>query len=172
MKFPMLFEGDMTAAEVSQCALDIKSWFIRNKASKFLNESATSADIQRLEKSLDCTLPRELKILLQEVNGCMFLKEKRQFSSEEIQENFGNLEKEKKWKDGLIPFAGDDSSYLVIDTRKSDEIYEWDADDGFGDSISASLGDFLEKYRDDLLKGHYEFLGEAGVVEKMSRGKK
>lgn len=64
----------------------------------------------------------------------------------------------------MIPFARDlDDNMLVIDSTGA--VREWSEADG-GDVVSKSLPSFLEKFRNDLLSGHYEYVEEIGVVEK------
>ncbi len=92
--------------------------------------------------------------------------DKDQMSSERIMEVTSDLEGSRKWKRGLVPFCGDDNSMLVIDTR-TEEVLEWDSDDGLGDVVAPNLMRFLEDYRNSLLGGHFELLDEVGVVEKM-----
>jgi hypothetical protein len=86
------------------------------------------------------------------------------------------------WKSNkYLPLASDEDklNLLVINLDNSDKsgsgsegsIHEWDIDDGLGDEISPSLEMFLEKYRDNLMKGQYEWLdSDCGVTEKMSSG--
>jgi hypothetical protein len=162
----------MTNAEVQQCILDIKSWFNRTKCKKLLNEPASNSDLQRMEKALDARVPSSLKLLLLEVNGGMYFMDKKQLSCEEIQDIHSSNERKSTWKDGLIPFCGDASSCWVIDTRRDDEIKEWDVDEGLGDNISDNLVRYLEEYRNNLLGGHFEFLDDLGVVEKMGKARK
>jgi len=162
----------MNNAEISQCVLDIKSWFDRTKAKKNINGPATTVDLQRLEKSIDIPLPPALKIMLQEVNGGMYFLDKKQLSSEEIRELVSECDGLKTWTNGLVPFAGDSSSMLVVDTTGRGEVYEWDSDDGLGDRLASNMSRFLETYRNELLAGRYEYLDEVGAVEKMEKGRK
>ncbi len=98
--------------------------------------------------------------------------EKEQMSSETIMEVAMNLGGSKLWKHGLVPFCGDENALLAIDTEGRGEIVEWDADDGVGDIVAGNLSSFLEQYRNNLLSGQFEYLDDAGVIEKMTRGKK
>ncbi len=162
----------MNRAEISQSVLDIKAFFTRHGASKQLGNGASSPDIQRLEKTIDNQLPFALNVLLGEVNGGLFFMERKQYNTEEIKDKVGDLEGTKKWKNGLIPFCGDDSTMLVIDTTVGDAVFEYDMDDGLGDQLANNFVRFLETYRNDLLSGHFEFLEDCGVIEKMGKGKK
>lgn len=164
--------GDMNNAEIQQSILDLKSWFSRTKCNKLMNGPATSVDLQRLEKSIDVRLPNALRALLSEVNGGMYFMEKKLLSTEEIQDIFSSNERKSNWKAGLIPFAGEESSLLVIDTRRDDAVREWDEDDGVGDTISDNMVRYLEEYRNNLLGGHFEYLDDVGVVEKMVKARK
>jgi hypothetical protein len=162
----------MTNAEVNQAVFDLKSWFTRTKCSKSMGEGASTADLQRLEKAIDARLPSSLKALLQEVNGGMYFMEKKQLSTMEIMDAVSDNEGKKSWKQGLIPFCGDEAGFLVIDTSRDDDVREFDADDGLGDSVADNFTRYLENYRNDLLGGHFEFLEDVGVVEKMGKGRK
>lgn len=159
--------GDMSSAEASQCVLDIKAWFSRTDCRKLMQNGAESADIQRLEKSIDTQLPRTHMQLLSEVNGGMYLMDKELLSASQIAEVFSEVDRSKLWQAGLIPLCGDAESMLVIDTRRNDEVLEWDADDGVGSSVAPNLVRYLEDYRNSLLSGHFEYLDGIGVVEKM-----
>jgi hypothetical protein len=79
-----------------------------------------------------------------------------------------------KWRNGIIPFCGDEGmGMLVIDTLDGAAVLEWDEDDGVGvDPIASSLASYLEGYRNQLLSGKCEFLGNAGVIEKVSKLRK
>jgi hypothetical protein len=157
----------MDNAEIVQCVLDIKSWFSRGKGQKRINSGATSVDLQRLQKALDLEIPRILRIVLGEINGGIYFMDKEQLSSERILEVASALDGSRKWRSGLVPVAGDDNSMLVIDS-KTDEVLEWDSDEGLGDVVAPNLMRYLEDYRNNLLGGHFEFLDEIGVVEKMT----
>jgi hypothetical protein len=69
---------------------DIKSWFERSKLFKI--ETASSADIQKLEKAIDIELPKILKIMLLETNGTLWFMEKEALSSSRIQLLVSKLE--------------------------------------------------------------------------------
>ena len=145
--------------------LDIKSWFERATPLKTF-ESASSVDIQRTEKSIDGSLPRALKAVLNEVNGGIWLMEKELLSAQKIAEMVSSIQSSSLWKESLVPFAGDESGLLVLNT--AGEVCEWDQDDGLSDSIAPSLSTYLENYRDQLLEGHCEFLRDVGVIEKVA----
>ena len=162
----------MSNAEIQQSVLDLKAWFSRTQCKKLINEPATSADLQRLEKAIDARLPAALKAVLSEMNGGIYFLDKKLLSTNEIQDTVSRYERKSTWKDGLIPFAGEDSSLLVIDTRRDDSVREWDEDDGLGDTISDNMVRYLENYRNDLLGGHFEYLDDVGVVEKMGKSRK
>jgi len=89
--------------------------------------------------------------------------------SQRIISVLGELESSRRWKASLIPFCGDESGYVVVDTT-SDEVCEWDMDDGLGDCLATSISSYLEKYRDQLLSGHLEYLDGVGVIEKVAAG--
>lgn len=167
-----IIAGEMGADEIVQCVLDIKSWFSRTSCKRDIKEGASSADIQRLEKTIDTALPRAMKLLLQEVNGGLYFLDKKQLGVRDIQDFVDSVERSKNWKSGLVPLCGDDSSALVVDTTDGDCVREWDADDGLGDELSGTIVRFLENYRNDLLGGVYEFVDDLGVVEKMGKARK
>ena len=74
----------------------------------------------------------------------------------------------------MIPFCGDEGmGMLVVDTLNGTSVHEWDEDDGVSnDSVAPSLASFLEGYRNQLLSGKCEFLGDAGVVERVAKQRK
>ena len=62
---------------------------------------------------------------------------------------------------------------LVVDTADGTAVYEWDEDDGVGeDPVANTLVSYLEGYRNQLLSGKLEYLGDAGVVERMTKQRK
>ena len=162
----------MSRPELIQCVLDIKSWFMRTKCSRRIKDGATSVDFQRLNKAMGSEIPEQLEVLLGEVNGGIYFMEKEQMSTEMVMDIITNLSGSKMWKQGLVPFCGDENALLAIDTEGDCEIVEWDSDDGVGDVVAANLSSFLEQYRNNLLSGQFEFLDDAGVIEKMARSKK
>lgn len=159
----------MSSSEEVQSILDLKSWFTRASKGKLDFETASTADIQRLEKAVGAPIPSSLKTLLQECNGGLYFMEKKQFSVVDISDAVARAESSRHWKDGYVPFCGDESSFLVIDTSGRDEICEFDLDDGLGEVLSPNLLRYLENYRNDLLECHFEYLEEVGVVEKFSK---
>lgn len=167
----LFVSGEMTSSEIAQSILDIKSWFLRSDR-KLEFESASTVDIQRLEKAIDTQLPSTLKILLQECNGGLYFMDKRQLAAIDIMDAVSNAEGSSKWKHGLIPFCGDESGYFVIDTSDGDSVYEWDSDDGLGDRVGSNITRYLENYRNELLENHFEYLQDVGVVEKVTKGHK
>jgi hypothetical protein len=112
----------MNRAEIAQSVLDIKAFFSRNGAGKNLGSGASSASLQRLEKTVDSKLPFALSVLLEEVDGGLYFMERKQYSASEMVEKFMDLDSGKKWKAGLIPFCGDDSTVLVVDTNDQDAV--------------------------------------------------
>jgi hypothetical protein len=134
-------------------------------------KKATSADFQRLSKSLDVEVPFVLKSLLQECNGCIWLMEKKLLSVESIIENTLSHASNKLWKPDYIPVALDGSGgdSLLVYNGKNGSIYEWDEDSGLSDAlIASSFSRFLEEYRNHLLNGHYEFVEDVGIIEHVS----
>jgi len=163
-------KGDATGAEVEQYILDICSWFKRSGC--VCDEKSSSADIQRLEKTIDCRIPPVLRALLGEMNGVGYLYDKEICSCDRIADIYARLEGTKKWRQCLLPIAGDDSCLLVLDTE-SGEVLEWDDEDGVGDVTQngSSLAQFLESYAAFLLGGGSEFVSGMGVIEKVGASK-
>lgn len=163
-------KGEATSAEVEQYILDISSWFKRSGCR--CDEKASSADIQKLEKTVDCRIPSAMRALLAEMNGGGYLYDKEICNCDKIAEIYSNMEGTKKWKQGLLPLAGDETSLLVLDTT-SGEVLEWDEDDGVGDVVQngSSLARFLESYAAFLLGGGSEFVSGMGVIEKVGASK-
>ena len=153
---------------------DIKSWFLK-RASSLTIEGATTADLQRLEKTIDIELPSSLKFMLLESNGGLWYMEKEFMSCSSIAQVIGKFEGRKSWRSGVVPLCGDEGmGMLVVDTTTAKvAVYEWDEDDGIAvDPLFPSLASFLEGYRNLLLAGQCEFLDECGVVEKVSKSRK
>lgn len=62
---------------------------------------------------------------------------------------------------------------LLVDTLNNTAVVEWDEDEGVSESsIAPSLAGYLENYRNQLLSGKCEFLGDAGVVERIAKQRK
>lgn len=159
----------MSRPELVQCVLDIKSWFMRTKCASRIGEAATPVQLQRLNKAVGTPLPESFLTMMGEVNGGLYFMEKEMLDSERIMDIMGDVESSKRWKSGLIPFAGDEGCLYAIDTKENDEIVEWDADDGVGDILAPNLSVFLEDYRNNLLSAQYEYVDGVGVLQKMTR---
>jgi hypothetical protein len=86
-----------------------------------------------------------------------------------VEDIITRLDRCSKWKDFLLPFASDDSSFLVIDLAHDEVVYEWNESDGLSDEpVSNSIINYIETYRNILLEGHHEFIEDLGVVESVS----
>ena len=164
--------GGPDADEVTQSVLDIKSWFSRTGDWRDAGKAATSADLQRLEKTIDLEIPKALSSLLTESDGGLWFMDKQSMGAEAVASTYSENERSSEWRRGFVPFAGDDSSLLIIDTEGGNGVYEWDTDSGLGDKVAPSLGQFLETYRDQLLSGQFEYLDGCGVIEKIGGGTK
>lgn len=165
--------GGPSASEITQAVSDIKAWFQRAPEEWDGAEGAPSADLQRLEKTLETQMPHELELLLSEANGGLWFMEKESFSIDTIRDKLMEYDGAKWWRSCLIPFAGDDSTLLIIDTKEGNGVFEWDVDESEpSEKMANSLGAFLEQYRDQLLGGGTEYLSGCGVVEKVGASRK
>jgi len=168
-KFNMVAEegnrrtGGMDKTEIRQCALDIATWFKRN--SDMSVQPMDMADIENLERDLGVELPLGLTLFMEQAGGGgIWFYEKEMLPAESLAKRSSELDS------GCVPFASDvDSNLYVVDTGNKDAVYEWD-DDGRGDKVASNFEDFLEKFRNDLLSGSFEFVEDCGVVEGMSGG--
>ena len=146
--------------------MDIKTWFGRAASKAAGSAGATEADFQRLQKALDVSIPSALKVLLAENGGTIYLTDKKLLSSDEIIDLATELDRNSNWKSGSIPLAGDASGAIVIDHKGN--VREWEEDDGLGDELSSSFTAYLENYRNELLRGKYEFIAGVGAVETVA----
>ena len=110
-----------------------------------------------------------LEALLEVINGGIWFMDKQLLSADRIIRTVAELEGEGGWRPNLIPFCGDESEYYVVNTR-SEEVFEYEPGAGIGDCVDISFCSFLEKYRDQLLSGRFEYLDGVGVVEKVGAG--
>ena len=116
-----------------------------------------------------------MQSILKIVNGGIFFFDKELLNTSQVAEIFSNMEDSKLWKANLLPFAGDESSMLVVDcSTKGGEVLEWDCDDGLGDVVDYgnTVASYIENYRNMILAGSCEFIKGCGVVEKMSKVRK
>ena len=118
--------GGPSAPELTQAVEDIKAWFERAPEEWSGTEGAPSADLQRLEKTMETQMPHELELLLNKANGGLWFMEKESFSIDTIRDKLMEYDGDKWWRPSLIPFAGDDSTLLVIDTKGDNGVFEWD----------------------------------------------
>jgi hypothetical protein len=164
-----VFVGEMSSAEVEQCVVDIKGWFIRMDRGKQKggDGGASTADLEKLQKTIDSEIPKVLECLLREDNSSIYIFDKKLLSCDAIADMSAVMERSSGWKAGMTPFCGDDASALVVDKRN--RVYEWDSDEGVGDEVHASMTDYIEDYRNALLAGNFEFISGVGAVEKRSR---
>jgi hypothetical protein len=93
--------------------------------------------------------------------------DKQLLSTEQIVRTVAELESAGGWRPSLIPFCGDESGYIVVHSG-NDEVFEYEAGDGLGDSVARSFSSYLETYRDELLSGRFEYCDGIGVIEKVS----
>lgn len=172
--------GGPSKSELRQVVLDIKSWFERQDPNFKCGSPMTDVDFQRMGKAVDAQFPAALDTLLSEVNGGLWLEDKKTMTSDEIIAAVQSNESSKRpgWKASHIPFACDDvpSIYLIVDTAtERGEVYEYDIDDGMEEDspvVAPALDAFLETYRDGLLNGMFEYIEDCGVTEKMGASRK
>jgi hypothetical protein len=162
-------KGKMSPDEFKQCAIDVQGWFKRHGAP--VDARASNVDFQRLSKGVDAPIPDTLEALLGEVNGGMWFMDKKALSCEEIIVAANACECSGEWKKGFVPFAGDDMGMLVIDT-KTEEVLEWDVDDGVGSVVAPCFEDYMETYRNTLMGGKCEFDSDIGVIEGVGAARK
>lgn len=165
-------QGSMSPAEIQQCVTDVAAWFERQGVAP---EPCSRPDLEALQKTLGTELPPALggEAGMLEVLGvsCWYY-ERRALSSDALSTEAERL----GVRDGsIIPFASDvDGNLYVVDTStKNDAVFEWDAEegaDGRGEQVASSFEDFLERLRNDLLSGSFEYVDECGVVEGMGGG--
>ncbi|RLN72071.1 hypothetical protein BBJ28_00011659 [Nothophytophthora sp. Chile5] len=73
----------------------------------------------------------------------------------------------KDWASTLIPFATNvDGGALVTDTGARNAVFEFSDDGKGGRSLAPTLLEYLEKYRNRLLSGHFDFVEDVGLVER------
>ena len=157
-------KGGPELAEVQQSITDIKAFFTRSGWEE--GRGCGSAELQRLEKTIDVELPPALSLLLQEVDGGLWFLDKESLSSARIAEVVSDCEKSKAWQRAYVPFAGDESGLLIVDANAGSAVFEWE-DGELGDQLSPTLGSYFETYRNDLLSGQFEWIDGCGVVEKV-----
>ena len=98
----------------------------------------------------------------------IWIMDKPLLSIKEIMNMIDSNERNRAWKPSYIPFAGDNDSLLIIDQSQSNAVFEWSLSDGIeDDSVSDSLGIYLETYRNSLLNGNCEYIDGVGIVEKV-----
>lgn len=154
--------GDMSVAEVKQCILDIKTWF-RGQGVEM--DGIPVAQLEGMSKELDLEFPVAFEELYQEANGTIWFYEYQALAAEQIGKVAADVNDAPSSK--LIPFARDlNDDLLVIDTAAGEAVFEYS--DGVGKKVAPTFLAFCEKFRNDLLSGHFEFTEEGGVCEKMA----
>ncbi|KAL3662602.1 hypothetical protein V7S43_012454 [Phytophthora oleae] len=157
--------GSMDVDERDQCIRDIVSWFQRKADLESAVEK--SADIEVLEKTLGMELPEELRSLLTTQSGGIWFDDYKSLSADDIINKAEALSSVKGWNSSLIPFAANvDGGALVTDTDSRNAVFEFN-EDGKGDRVLApTLLEYLEKYRNRLLSGKFDFVEDVGLVER------
>lgn len=164
--------GGPSSSEIIQCVTDIVGWFQRSPEDWTATDGAPLEEIERLEKTLEMQIPPEVEVLLTQSNGGLWFMEKEAFSIDKIRDQLMENDGASWWRPGLIPFAGDDSTLLIVDSQDN-AVYEWDIGESEpSDQLAEGLGAYLEQYRDTLLGGGCEYLDGCGVVEKVGATRK
>mmetsp|Transcript_42760 Transcript_42760/g.70901 ORF Transcript_42760/g.70901 Transcript_42760/m.70901 type:complete len:178 (-) Transcript_42760:258-791(-) len=157
--------GRMGAEEVTQCVLDIVSWF-KSHTECFENvQPGDKSGVQSLSKAIGADVPEELEEFMLQINGGAWLYEKKCLSLEESVD--------KVLQEGHVTIASDvDGNYLVADVESpGTKLYEYDESDGLGSCVASSFSSYIEEYRNLLLSGKCEFIEDTGIVEEMAGGK-
>ncbi|ETI36294.1 hypothetical protein F441_17439 [Phytophthora nicotianae CJ01A1] len=158
-------KGAMDVDEREQCIHDIVSWFQRK--ANLESAAEKNADIEALEKTLGGEIPEELRSLLMTQSGGIWFDDYKSLSADEIINKAEALASIKGWDSSLIPFAANvDGGALVTDTGSRNAVFEF-SEDGKGDRpLASSLLEYLEKYRNRLLSGKFDFVEDVGLVER------
>lgn len=59
-----------------------------------------------------------------------------------------------------------DGGALVADTRSRNAVFEFNEDGKSDRPLAATLLEYLEKYRNRLLSGKFDFVEDVGLVER------
>jgi len=157
-------EGEMTTAEMRQCAKDIVAWFRQHAALEA--KGADPSVLDELGKKRD--LPLALEELYREAQSGLWFEGYQLIHPQSVGKMLAEVDAP------YVPFASDiDDALLVADGDGA--VYEWELGEGRGDRVAASCADYLEAYRNKLLEGRFEYMEDDGCVETMasapSRGK-
>uniref|UniRef100_A0A7S1XMT8 Knr4/Smi1-like domain-containing protein n=1 Tax=Phaeomonas parva TaxID=124430 RepID=A0A7S1XMT8_9STRA len=162
--------GSMSAEEQDQCVMDVVSWFQRHSEDGL--RGADRGSVEALRKSLGVDVPEILERLWCEADGGVWFGDKELLSVQRLEKLFADLEGGAGFREGFLPLATDvDGNLLIVDTGSpAMPVFEFD-DDGLGDKLAASVVNFMEEQRNNLLSGNFEYIECCGVVEKESGGK-
>ncbi|EGZ26331.1 hypothetical protein PHYSODRAFT_327248 [Phytophthora sojae] len=158
-------KGAMDVDERDQCIRDIVSWFQRKADLEPAVEK--NADIEALEKTLGMEIPEELRSLLTTQSGGIWFDDYKSLSADDIINKAESLGSIKGWESLFIPFAANvDGGALITDTSARNAVFEFN-EDGKGDRpLAPTLLEYLEKYRNRLLSGKFDFVEDVGLVER------
>ncbi|POM78197.1 Hypothetical protein PHPALM_4299 [Phytophthora palmivora] len=153
-------QGGMDVDERDQCIRDIVSWFQRKADLELVGEK--NAHIEALEKTLGMEIPEELRSLLTTQSGGIWFDDYKDIINKV--ETLGSV---RGWDSSFIPFAANvDGGALVTDTNSRNAVFEFN-EDGKGDRpLAPSLLEYLEKYRNRLLSGKFDYVEDVGLVER------
>ncbi|KAJ1462621.1 hypothetical protein M885DRAFT_610658 [Pelagophyceae sp. CCMP2097] len=164
--------GSMKPAEARQCAKDIVDFFKAHDPKADFEPTET----QLLEGFCKSTL--SLPIALEELYNCarrgVWFEDKELLPLEKAAKMLKDLFRsgDNLLGDNLFPFAEDESGdNLLVVHVQTERVYEWDCAENSKEDLAECFTDFMESYRDKLLAGKYEYLGDGmGVCEKSGAG--
>jgi len=161
-------QGDMTDEEVFQCILDLETWFKSNCeeiGNLYAQTSPATEDaIKELEKSLEgARIDPVLKSLLMVHDGNMPLYTSTTLPLSKIMEARSEILGSGKGGKDIVPLAVDgEGDYLVCHDKG---VSSWSSSEGLGMIEAPSLASYIEKYRDEMLRGKLEYIEGCGIVD-------
>ncbi|KAG7401825.1 hypothetical protein PHYBOEH_010288 [Phytophthora boehmeriae] len=181
-------KGAMDEDEGEQCIHDIVSWFQRKAnleknaeknagtgsiiGQRPVNEHRVtlllhSVDIEALEKTLGMEIPGALRSLLTTQSGGIWFDEYKSLTADGIINTAETLASVKGWDSALAPFAANvDGAALVTDAKSGDAVFEFSEDGKSDRPLAPTLWEYIEKYRNRLLSGKFDFVEDVGLVER------
>lgn len=158
--------GEMMPAEIRQCVADLVGWFEKRNKSATSGAGATDSQLKKL------TLPLAMEELYLQTNGnLIWFDDKKMVSLREAERLKVEMKEHNPKDDHYFPFGNDDEDDLLVVDCETEAVYEYEIYDGLGHKITDSFSDYLERYRNDILADHYEFIEEMGVIEKVGNSR-